>query len=115
MNQNANNNHAGKNSIFSILLDNRVIISKGDSAVLNLPILIGILSLVIFPKLTIISTVVALVLGCRFSMEKSATDCGGAFEAGVKSAAEKVKSAAEHVRKEIIDGIEKWDGVEDHH
>ena len=69
MNQNTNN--SDKNSIFSFLYRNRVVVSKENMTIANLSITFSLFSLLCTPWLVVIGAVVALVLGYRFSMEKN--------------------------------------------
>jgi len=115
MNQNTNPIKLDKNSVFSFLYRNRVVVSKGDVTVVNLAIVFFILSVLCAPWLVAIGAIVALVLGYRFSYEKNSADFGGSFDDLVQNAAGKVKSAVEGFTKEKGEAIEDWDGVEDHH
>jgi len=113
MTQNTNTTY--KNRISAFLFGNRIVVSKGTEVAVNMPILVGIIGLLFMHRLTFISLIVALVLGYRFSIQKKSADDTKTFETMVQSAAEKVKGAAENLKKEVNDGIENWDGVENHH
>ena len=115
MNQNTNQNSFDKNSIFSFLYRNRVVVSKGNVPIVNLSVIFFVLSVLCAPWLVIIGVIVALALGYRFSFEKNSADFGGTIDDLVQNAAVNVKSAVEGFTKEKGEDIEDWDGVEDHH
>jgi len=130
----ANANATYKNWITAFLFGNRIIITKGTTAVANLPILVGIIASLWTIRLTLFAVVIAMILGYRFSIEKCTCE---SFDAAVQDATEKVKTAVkdatdkvknsvanasaqvkdavESVKQEIKVGIESWDGVKDHH
>ena len=132
MTENANITY--KNWITAFLFGNRIIITKGTKVAANLPILAGIIAALCAIRLTVFVTIIAMILGYRFSIEKFDSKL---FDAAVQDATERVKSAVhdatdkvkssvanasaqvkdavENVKQEIRAGIESWDGVEDHH
>jgi hypothetical protein len=91
------NTNSKRNSIFSALYRNRIIVSKGNAVPVNLPILIAILLLLFVPWLTVTGVVVALALGCRLAIEKSSTEFDGSFHAMVKNTAEDIKNTVANI------------------
>ena len=108
-------NNFDKNSVFSFLYRNRIVVSKGNVTIVNLSAIFSLLSLLCAPWFVVIGVIVALVLGYRFSMDKNSADFGGSFDAMVKNAAGNVKSAVESITQEKGEDIEDLDGKEDHH
>ena len=132
MTENANTTY--KNRITAFLFGNRIIITKGTKAAVNLPILAGIIACMCAIRMTVFATIIALFFGYRFSIEKfdsksfdaTVQDATEKVKAAVHDATDKVKNSAaytsaqvknavENVKQEIKAGIESWDGVEDHH
>ena len=129
-----NTNTTYRNRITTFLFGNRIVISKGTHAGVNLPILAGIIAALCAIRLTVFAVIIAMVFGYRFSIEKCVSK---SFDATVKDAADKtraaaheaaskvksagaqafaqVKDAVENIKQEIKDGLDDWDGVEDHH
>jgi hypothetical protein len=87
----------GKHGFFSLLYRTRVIIMKGDTTILNVSILFGIISLLCAPWLVVIGALVALLLGYRFSIDRNAAAFDKDFENVVKDAASNVKNVVENV------------------
>ena len=94
-----NNNNQKKTGIFSLLYRTRLLVTKGNSQIINLSILFSIISLLCAPWLVVIGAIVALVLGYRFSLEKNAAGFARDFERVVKDAAENVKNVVENATK----------------
>jgi hypothetical protein len=117
MSQNTNHNGFDKNSIFSVLYRNRVVISKGTVTVVNLSILFTMISFLCAPWLVIIGAIVALVMGYRFSFEKNSPDFGGSIDDIVQNAAGKVKGVVDSFTKDKDEPQEgeAWNGEEDVH
>ena len=115
MNQNSTQINFDKNSIFSFLYRNRVVVSKADVTIVNLSIVFFILAVLCAPWLVLIGVIVAFALGYRFSFEKNSADFGGSIDDLVQNAAGKVKSAVEGFIKEKGEAKEDWDGTQDHH
>ena len=86
------NTNSKKHSIFTALYNNRVVVTKGNTTPLNLPILVGIILLMFIPWLVVVGAVVALALGYRLSIEKNTAEFDGTFESMVKRTAEDVKN-----------------------
>lgn len=101
-NNTANNN--GKTGFFSLLYRTRLVITKGDTTILNLSVLFSVISLLCAPWLVVIGAIVALVLGYRFAIERNAAAFDKDFEHVVKDAANNVKSAVENVTGTHHDG-----------
>ncbi len=99
MSQNANRGF-DKNSIFSALYRNRVVLSKGNATVINLSIGFFIISFLCAPWLVIIGGIVALAMGYRFSFTKNSPDFGGSIDDLVQNAAGKVKGVVNSFRQE---------------
>ena len=97
------NTNCKKNTFFTALYRNRIIVSKGNTTPVNLPILVGIVLLLFIPWLTVTGVVVALALGFRLSIEKNAAEFDGSFEAMVKRTAEDVKNAVASIGQETAE------------
>ena len=115
MTQNTTNNTPYKNRISAFFFGNRIIVSKGNEVAVNMPILAGIIAFLCSRWLTLAAVIIPMALGYRFSLKKKAAGDTKVFETMMQSAADNVKSAAAGLKQEIKDGIEAWDGVEDHH
>ena len=87
----------GKHGFFSLLYRTRVVIMKGDTTILNVSILFGIISLLCAPWLVVIGALVALLLGYRFSIDRDAAAFDRDFEHVVKDAASNVKNVVDKV------------------
>lgn len=99
-----NNNNQKKTGIFSLLYRTRLLVTKGNSQIINLSILFSIISLLCAPWLVIIGAIVALALGYHFSIERDAAGFDRDFENVVKDAADNVKHAVENVTGTHQDG-----------
>ncbi len=97
MENNTNNTTNGKNGFFSMMYRTRILITKGDTTILNLSLLFSIISLLCAPWLVVIGAIVALVLGYRFAIDRNAAAFDKDFEHVVKDAANNVKSVVENV------------------
>ncbi|MCL2544550.1 MAG: DUF4342 domain-containing protein [Clostridia bacterium] len=97
------NTNSKKNSIFTALYTNRIVVSKGNTTHLNLPVLVGILLLPFIPRLVIAGAVVALALGCRLSIEKSPAAFDGTFDSMIKRTAEDVKNTVANIGQEPVE------------
>jgi len=84
-----------KNNLFSFLYRTRIKVFKGNIPIVNLSLLFFVLSLLSAVWLVVIGSIVALVMGYRFEMEKNAPDFGGSFRNIVQGAAGNVKSAVD--------------------
>jgi uncharacterized membrane protein len=102
--ENNTSNTNGKTGFFSILYRTRLVVMKGDTTILNLSLLFGIISLLCAPWLVVIGAIIALVLGYRFSIDRNAAAFDKDFEHVVKDAAQNVKSAVENVTGANHDG-----------
>lgn len=94
-NNTTNTNH--KPGFFALMYRTRIVITKGDSTVLNLSMLFSIIALLCAPWLVIVGAIVALALGYKFAIERNAAAFDKDFEHVVKDAAENVKHAVENV------------------
>lgn len=92
-----NNNNQKKTGIFSLLYRTRLLVTKGNSQIINLSILFSIIALLCAPWLVIIGAIVALALGYHFSIDRDAAEFDRDFENVVKDAADNVKHAVENV------------------
>ena len=99
-----NSNRNGKTGFFSILYRTRLMMTKGETIILNLSLLFSIIALLCAPWLVIVGAIVALVLGYRFAIERNAAAFDKDFEHVVKDAANNVKSAVENVTGTHHDG-----------
>ena len=95
--ENNNNNNQKKTGIFSLLYRTRLLVTKGNSQIINLSILFSVIALLCAPWLVIVGAIVALVLGYHFSIERDAAEFDRDFENVVKDAADNVKHAVENV------------------
>ena len=97
MENNTNNTTNGKNGFFSMMYRTRILITKGDTTILNLSLLFSIISLLCAPWLVVIGAIVALALGYKFAIDRNASAFDKDFEHVVKDAASNVKHAVEDV------------------
>jgi len=88
-----------KNNLFSFLYRTRVKVFKGDLPIVNLSLLFFILSLLSAAWLVVIGSIVGLIMGYRFEMEKNSPDFGGSFRNMVQGAAGNVKNAVDSFAK----------------
>lgn len=95
MSQNTNTNGFDKSSLFSFLYRTRIKVLKGNTTIVNLSLIFSVIALLSAPWLVIISAMVALALGYRFSVERSAEGFSGSFGNVVRGAAGTVKSAVD--------------------
>ena len=94
------NTNSKRKSVFTALYNNRIVVSKGTKTPLNLPVLVGVILLLFMPWLTVVGAVVALVLGCRLSIEKSPAEFDGTFDSMIKRTAEDVKNTVMNIGQE---------------
>lgn len=97
MENNTNNTNQKKTGIFSLLYRTRLLVTKGNSQIINLSVLFSIIALLCAPWLVIIGAIVALVLGYHFSIDRNAAEFDRDFENVVKDAADNVKHVVENV------------------
>ena len=90
-------NNTNKTGFFALLYRTRIVITKGESTILNLSVLFSVISLLCAPGLVIIGAIVALALGYKFSIDRNASAFDKDFEHVVKDAAENVKHVVENV------------------
>ena len=90
-------NNTNKTGFFALLYRTRIVITKGESTILNLSVLFSVISLLCAPWLVIIGAIVALALGYKFSIDRNASAFDKDFEHVVKDAAENVKHVVENV------------------
>ena len=112
MTQNTNQINLDKNSIFSFLYRNRVVVTKGNVTVMNLSIVFFIFSILCAPWLVVIGSILALVLGYRFSYQRKSADFGGSLDDLVQNAAGKVKSAVGSFTTESNEAATEGEAVE---
>ena len=91
------NNTANKTGFFSLLYRTRIVITKGETTIVNLSLLFSIISLLCAPWLVVIGAVIALVLGYKFAIERNAEGFATDLEHVVKDATENVKQVVEKV------------------
>ncbi|MCE5344113.1 MAG: DUF4342 domain-containing protein [Eubacteriales bacterium] len=105
MENNTQTNGNEKTGLFSFLYRTRIVVSKGETTIVNLSVLFSIIALLCAPWLVVIGAIVALVLGYRFSISHNAAGFAKDFEHVVKDAASNVKHAVENVtnKKETTD------------
>ena len=96
-NNTGNTNNQGKTGFFSMLYRTRLMVTKGETTIVNLSLLFSVIALLCAPWLVIIGAIVALVLGYRFGIERNAPAFDKDFEHLVKDAADNVKHAVENV------------------
>jgi hypothetical protein len=99
-----NTNNSGKTGVFSFLYRTRLVISKGQTTIVNLSVLFCLIALLVAPWLVIIGVIVALLLGYRFSIDRNAAGFSQDFGRIFKDAAGNVKSAVENVVENVKDG-----------
>ncbi|NLI21480.1 MAG: DUF4342 domain-containing protein [Clostridiales bacterium] len=92
-----NTNRNGKNGFFSILYRTRLMMTKGETTILNLSLLFSIIALLSAPWLVIGGAIVALVLGYKFAIDRNAEGFDKDFEHVVKDAASNVRHAVEDI------------------
>lgn len=93
-NNTRNSNNSG---FFGLLYRTRIVITKGETTILNLSLLFSILSLLFAPWLVVIGAIVALVMGYKFAINRNAPEFDKDFEHVVKDAASNVKQVVENV------------------
>jgi len=95
------------NSVFSFLYRTRVRIFKGNTTVMNLSLLFSLLSLLFAPWLVVIGSVVALVLGYRFSVARNDPGFTESFHNVVHQAAGNVKNAVDNFSQKNVSNTEE--------
>ena len=91
------NNTANKTGFFSLLYRTRIVITKGETTIVNLSLLFSIISLLCAPWLVVIGAVIALVLGYKFAIDRNASGFATDFEHVVKDATDNVKQVVDKV------------------
>ena len=97
MENNTNTNNTGKTGFFGILYRTRLMITKGETTIINLSLLFSVISLLCAPWLVIVGAIIALLLGYRFSIDRNAAAFDKDFEHVVRDAASNVKHVVEDV------------------
>ena len=97
MENNTNNTSTNKGGFFSLLYRTRIMITKGETTIVNLSLLFCIISLLFAPWLVVIGAIIALVLGYKFAIDRNAKGFDKDFEHIVKDAAHNVKQVVENV------------------
>jgi len=96
-NNTGNTNNQGKTGFFSMLYRTRLMVTKGETTIVNLSLLFSVIALLCAPWLVIVGAIVALVLGYRFAIDRNAAAFDKDFEHVVKDAANNVKQVVEDV------------------
>jgi len=96
-NNTTNTNNTYKPGFFSVLYRTRLMITKGDTTIVNLSLLFSVISLLCAPWLVIVGAIIALLLGYKFAINRNAEGFDKDFEHVVKDAADHVKHAVEDV------------------
>lgn len=92
-----NNTHRNHTGFFSMLYRTRILITKGESTILNLSVLFSVILLLCAPWLVVVGAIVALMLGYRFAIERNAAAFDKDFSNVVHDAANNVRQAVENV------------------
>jgi hypothetical protein len=93
-------NSAEKTGLFSLLYRTRIVITKGETTIVNLSILYCIIALLCAPWVIIIGGIVALVLGYHFAINRNAAGFAKDVEHAFKDAADNVRKAVDNVKSE---------------
>ena len=84
-----------KNHWFSVLYRTRVKVCKEQTTIINLSLIFSVLAVSTAPWLAVAGLIIALALGYRFSIEKSAPQFSGDFDEVMRDAAQNVKNAVD--------------------
>ena len=107
-----NNTNTNKNGFFGILYRTRILITKGDTSIINLSVLFSVISLLCAPWLVVGGAIAAVLLGYKFAIERNAAAFDKDFENVVKDAANNVKHAVENVTNSHNDNDQSGDTQE---
>jgi len=89
-----------KNNWFSVLYRTRVKVCKEQTTIINLSLIFSLLAVSTAPWLAVVGLIIALALGYRFSIEKSAPQFSGDFDEVMRDAAQNVKNAVDGDKQE---------------
>ena len=89
------NGSTRKSGFFTALYRTRILVSKGETPVLNLSVLFSVISLLCAPWLVIIGAIVALLMGYRFGIDREGHGFTEDFDTMVRGAAGNVKQAVD--------------------
>ena len=100
MENNTQNNGSEKSGLFSLLYRTRIVVTKGETTIVNLSILFCLIALLCAPWVVIIGAIVGLVLGYRFAISRNAAGFAKDIEHAFKNAADNVRNVVEKVKSE---------------